>query len=280
MARIRSLKPEFWTDGDVMDLSPHARMLFAGSWNFTLCDYGHLPDDPRRLKMQVLPADNVMMVRDPGVEFGWRLEWLDPAVLVEEIVASGRFARIEVEGRSYLHVVRFTDHQRLEKRWTPRCPVCKAASDHPEPRGTSREVARARATSTQDRTGQDRTSAAAAADAAAAAEKLPTSIAILRDKLHTHTALQALRFDGLTGEKQDWLLDLIQEHGDQKLIDTALRTLRTPPPVHVSAFLGTWAALPEPGQRLRVVEAECDVHPGQTASRCSGCAADRLAGDA
>lgn len=120
--------------------------------------------------------------------------------------------------------------------------------------------------------------AAAAAEAAAAA--LPTSIEILRDKLRAHTALQALRFDGLTPENTSRLEDLIALHGDHRLVDTAIRTLRTPPPVHVAAFLGTWAALPEPGQKLRVIEAECDLHPGKPARSCIGCAGDRLAGDA
>jgi hypothetical protein len=127
---------------------------------------------------------------------------------------------------------------------------------------------------------EKKTAAAAAEDAAAAADQLPTTVAILRDRLQAHTALQALRFDGLDPDRLEHLEQLIAVHGDQRLVDTALRTLRTPPPVHVSAFLGTWAALPEPGQRLRVVETDCDLHPGQPAARCSGCAADRLAGDA
>lgn len=122
--------------------------------------------------------------------------------------------------------------------------------------------------------------AAAAEDAAAAADQLPTSVAILRDKLQAHTALQALRFDGLTQENTSRLEDLIALHGDHRLVDTAIRTLRTPPPVHVAAFLGTWSALPAPGQKLRVIEAECDLHPGQPARACISCAADRLAGDA
>lgn len=36
MARIRSIKPEFWTSEQVMALSPLARLAFLGMWNF--CD--------------------------------------------------------------------------------------------------------------------------------------------------------------------------------------------------------------------------------------------------
>lgn len=108
MARIRSIKPDFWTDGDVVALSYAARLLFIGSWNFALCDYGHVADDAVRLKMQVLPADDV-----------------DAQSLIDELVASGRMVRlVGSDGRTYLHVKRFTEHQRIEKRWTPRCPAC------------------------------------------------------------------------------------------------------------------------------------------------------------
>ena len=33
MARIRTIKPEFWEDEDVGRLSPMARLLFIGSWS-------------------------------------------------------------------------------------------------------------------------------------------------------------------------------------------------------------------------------------------------------
>jgi len=34
MARIRTIKPEFWTAEQVMELSRDARLLFIGMWNF------------------------------------------------------------------------------------------------------------------------------------------------------------------------------------------------------------------------------------------------------
>ena len=36
MARIRTVKPEFWASEQVMECSPIARLLFIGLWNF--CD--------------------------------------------------------------------------------------------------------------------------------------------------------------------------------------------------------------------------------------------------
>lgn len=125
-----------------------------------------------------------------------------------------------------------------------------------------------------------KTETAAAAAVAAAAAGLPTSIDILRSKIHAHTRLQALRFDGLSPERITALEQLIDVHGDDRLVRVALDTCRATPPVHVTAFVGTWEALPAPGQRLTVVRGpECTDHPGQLATNCSGCAADRLAGE-
>jgi len=45
MARIRTIKPEFWTDGDMFKLSRDARLFYIGLWNF--CDdNGVIEHDP------------------------------------------------------------------------------------------------------------------------------------------------------------------------------------------------------------------------------------------
>jgi hypothetical protein len=121
MARIRNLKPEFWTDGNIVQLSFAARLFYQGTWNFALCDRGHLPDDPMELKLKILPADDV-----------------DPAELVEELVKFGRIVREETrDGRKFLRVVRLPDHNKVDPRWSPRCPYCIA--EHAEPPGSSEE---------------------------------------------------------------------------------------------------------------------------------------------
>ena len=57
MAKIRALKPEFFTDEKVVEVSPLARLLYQGMWVHS-CDHGHLPDKPRQLKLRILPADD------------------------------------------------------------------------------------------------------------------------------------------------------------------------------------------------------------------------------
>ncbi len=108
MARIRTIKPDFWTDGNMVKLSPFARLLYIGMWNFTLCDHGHVADDAMKLKLQILPMDNV-----------------DIDELLAEVMEQGRVVRVsDGDGRTYLLVRRFEDHQKIDPRWKTRCPAC------------------------------------------------------------------------------------------------------------------------------------------------------------
>lgn len=110
MARIRTVKPEFWTDGRMVKLGPFIRLFYIGTWNFALCDQGHLPDDPMSLKLKILPADPV-----------------DADELVDALVADGRLIRKTTEdGRKYLHILRLSEHQKVDARWQSRCPYCFA----------------------------------------------------------------------------------------------------------------------------------------------------------
>lgn len=63
MARIRTIKPEFWTDETVVKLPFIARLLFIGMWNFA-DDSGALDYSPDRIKLQVLPAESDCDITD------------------------------------------------------------------------------------------------------------------------------------------------------------------------------------------------------------------------
>lgn len=57
MARIRTIKPEFFVSAQIADVSPTCRLLFVGMWIF--CDdAGIHPASPRQLKMEVFPGDD------------------------------------------------------------------------------------------------------------------------------------------------------------------------------------------------------------------------------
>ena len=133
---------------------------------------------------------------------------------------------------------------------------------------------------TEQRREEERRTAAAAADGAAAAALIDPTLDVFRAKIQAHTRLQALRFDTLGPEQTQLLVALIDKHGDDRLVKVALDTCKPTPPVHVSAFLGTWEALPAPGVRLAAVEQRfCPTHdwvrltPG---GACTACASERL----
>lgn len=95
MARIRSIKPEFFTDEDIARLDPLYRLAFVGLW----CQAdraGRLEDRPARLKVQVLPYDTV--------DFEEVLNALVGARFVQRFTGP--------DGRAYLQVRTFEEHQR------------------------------------------------------------------------------------------------------------------------------------------------------------------------
>ncbi len=117
MARIRSLKPEFWSDVKMVRLSFAARLFYQGLWSFSMCDHGHLQDDVEQLKMNIFPCDDV-----------------DPQALLDELMALGRVARLESpDGKTYLHVKKLADHSRVDSRWSSRCPACSAELQEARP---------------------------------------------------------------------------------------------------------------------------------------------------
>lgn len=93
MARARNIKPGFFRNADLVELSFEARLLFIGLW--TIADKaGRLEDRPKQIKMELFPADN-----------------MDCDSLIANLEASGFVARYEVEGKRYLQVINFAKHQ-------------------------------------------------------------------------------------------------------------------------------------------------------------------------
>lgn len=101
MARIRTIKPEFWCSEQVMCLSPLARLAFIGLWNF--CDDGgNHPASARTLKAEVFPGDDTLT--SVAVEG-----------LVAEMLDQGLLAVYAAGGKSYWHVTGWNLHQRIDK---------------------------------------------------------------------------------------------------------------------------------------------------------------------
>ena len=120
MAKIRGVKPDFWTDDDVVELTIPARLLFIGLWNYA-CDNGHLQDRPKQIKTRILPADDV-----------------DVNALLDELAGQGVIQRRD----GVILVPNLAKHQKPHRRWwttcdVPGCSVPDGASSGPVNRGTT-----------------------------------------------------------------------------------------------------------------------------------------------
>lgn len=101
MARIRTIKPEFWTNPQVSRCSHAARLLFIGTWSFA-DDHGNLPRDAEKLKMQVFPSPH-----DAGLDIETLLRALiDQGLLMEYSNA---------ENQRFLHIPTFEKHQVINR---------------------------------------------------------------------------------------------------------------------------------------------------------------------
>lgn len=100
MARIRSIKPEFWTSEQVVSCSFIARLLFIGMWTF--CDdNGIHPASSKRLKLEIFPGDEIS-----GTEI---------QAYVDELVRAGLLTEYQSGKVRYWQVTGWHKHQRIEK---------------------------------------------------------------------------------------------------------------------------------------------------------------------
>lgn len=123
MARIRTIKPEFFKNEDLSDLSPIHRLLFIGLW--TQADReGKLEDRPKRLKIEIFPYDDFDM--DEGLnmlqEKGFLVRY-NPGGNVND--TSTMQAPYKHGAKKYIKILTFSKHQQPN--------VKEAASSIPEP---------------------------------------------------------------------------------------------------------------------------------------------------
>lgn len=97
MARIRTVKPDFWTDEKLTECSLSARLFFIGLLNFS-DDNGNLARSSKKLKMQIFPADTI-----------------DCEPLVQELLAQKVLIEYEAKGEKYLNIKGFKKHQIINR---------------------------------------------------------------------------------------------------------------------------------------------------------------------
>jgi hypothetical protein len=93
MARSRNIKPGFFTNEDLVELDYATRLLFAGLW--TVADReGRLQDRPKKIKIDVFPADNLDIDAMLQALHDWRF-----------------IVRYDVAGAKYIQIANWTKHQ-------------------------------------------------------------------------------------------------------------------------------------------------------------------------
>ena len=98
MARIRTIKHEFFTSDDIVSMTPLARLFYVSLW----CEAdreGRLSWNTRTLKRRYLSADDV-----------------DIDMLASELTDAGLIEIYEVEGRLYAEILSFKNHQVINNR--------------------------------------------------------------------------------------------------------------------------------------------------------------------
>jgi hypothetical protein len=93
MTRMRTLKPGFFTNDQLAELPPLARILFAGLWCLSDRE-GRLEDRPRRIKAEILPFDSCNVDR-----------------LLDQLEERGFILRYEIENQRFIQVLNFLRHQ-------------------------------------------------------------------------------------------------------------------------------------------------------------------------
>ena len=98
MARIRSIKPEFFTSEDICSLSPLARLMYIALW----CEAdreGRLEWKPGTFKLRYFPGDNV-----------------DTYELAAELEQAELVIPYTVNGKEYAEIPGFAKHQVINNR--------------------------------------------------------------------------------------------------------------------------------------------------------------------
>lgn len=97
MARARNIKPSFFQNEELGELSPLTRLAFIGMW--TIADFkGCLEFLPKRLKVQLMPYDDC-----------------DFEVIASDLDKSGLIAIYSVAGQRYIKISNFEKHQNPHK---------------------------------------------------------------------------------------------------------------------------------------------------------------------
>lgn len=120
MARIRTIKPDFFTSDTVAELSLRARLTWIGLW--TYCDdHGRCRDNVKLIKAAVWPLDDVSLT---NIEKD-----------LADLQACGVVYRYEIDAKHYLQITNWEEHQRVSHPTDSKIPKPPEGFEGPPPAG-------------------------------------------------------------------------------------------------------------------------------------------------
>jgi len=103
MARIRYLKPDFFKDEDIKELSFEARLFYQGLW-IQADREGRGEDRPERLKIEIMPYDEVDAEKIMQLLAHHKKNGKRPFIV-----------RYEIDGEKYYQIINWQKHQKPHK---------------------------------------------------------------------------------------------------------------------------------------------------------------------
>ena len=103
MAKIRTVKPEFWEDEKIGKLKRECRLLFLGLFNFA-DDQGVIKSNPVYIKSRVFPYDEDLRVNELK-------NWLGALVQARMLIP------FQHKGEGYYVIRTFNGHQKIDQRY-------------------------------------------------------------------------------------------------------------------------------------------------------------------
>ncbi len=121
MARIRTIKPQFWLNEELATVPRDTRLLFIGLWNLS-DDRGVFEWKPGQIKVQLFPYDADLTKSDIEKH-------------LEALVTIGDIVKFDEDNKSYGFVINFSKHQEIKNpsKWAFTETIPTLPNDHPSP---------------------------------------------------------------------------------------------------------------------------------------------------
>lgn len=115
MARIRTIKPEFWSDATICELSIFTTLFYVGLWNFA--------DDAGRGRARAKELN--------GLLFGGRdnIDVSQVEEALQELADRGRILLYTADGMRLFQIVKWWQHQKIDKPTASRFPAPEGFSE-------------------------------------------------------------------------------------------------------------------------------------------------------